>query len=108
MKESKQNFRDQSERAKELKATIEDLKEKFELLQQSANKNEMDEKVIEEEQFTLIKKLKAFKKEHRARVQNLKTLKAEIQSTEYNILNVNTISKNPKNIVLIENLIFSV
>jgi peroxiredoxin family protein len=80
LKEERTKFKEESSQAVALKDKIEVLKEKYEELKMAQEGEEdIDKKVIDEEEFTLIKQLKELTKQHKVKISVLKSTKAHIQ-----------------------------
>lgn len=88
LKETKLNFKDISAKAQVTKKQLDQLKEKLEELKFTMGDANVEDKVIEEEEFSLIKELKDLKKDYRAKTNFLKQTKTQIQHLQANVLNV--------------------
>jgi len=71
-----------------VKEQLEVLKHKFENLQRNKKDDALDDKMIEEEENSLIKGLKDTKREHKGLVDRIKNLKQQILDEEQNIKSV--------------------
>jgi chromosome segregation ATPase len=88
LKESKLNFKEISNKAQASKIKIDSLVQKLEQLKHIMGDQQNDDKVIEEEEFALIKELKDLKKDYKAKTNFLKQTKSQIQHLEQNVINV--------------------
>lgn len=85
MKEKKKEIKILSEETNKLKNFIELKKEDLKKKQDGKNQEEIQQGIIDEEEFEIIKEIKEDKKEYKANADKLKGLKSTILLIEQNI-----------------------
>lgn len=78
MREAKTNFKEISAKAQVAKVKIDSMVSKLENLKLSLGNKANDDKIIEEEEFSLIKELKELKTDYKSKSNFLKQTKAQI------------------------------
>lgn len=84
----KTDYKRENVELERVKEQLEVLKHKFENLQRNKKDDALDDKMIEEEENSLIKGLKDTKREHKGLVDRIKNLKQQILDEEQNIKSV--------------------
>lgn len=89
MRERKKEVKLLSDESNKLKELIEAKKDYLKRKQDGKNQEEIQQGIIDEEEFGIIKEIKEFKKEYKTNVEKIKSLKSTISLIEQNIQQVN-------------------
>ena len=89
MRERKKEVKLLSDESNKLKELIEAKKDYLKRKQDGKNQEEIQQGIIDEEEFGIIKEIKEFKKEYKINVEKIKSLKSTISLIEQNIQQVN-------------------
>lgn len=100
MRERKKEVKLLSDESNRLKDLIEAKKDYLKRKQDGKNQEEIQQGIIDEEEFGIIKEIKEFKKEYKTNVEKIKSLKSTVSLIEQNIQQVNFFLKNNSYIIL--------
>ena len=89
MRERKKEVKLLSDESNKLKELIEAKKDYLKRKQDGKNQEEIQQGIIDEEEFGIIKEIKEFKKEYKTNVEKIKSLKSTVSLIEQNIQQVN-------------------
>jgi predicted nucleic acid-binding Zn-ribbon protein len=88
LKKNKESYKSANSELSRVKEQLEIFQHKFEAMQRGKGEDALASQMIEEEENSLIKNLKDCKREHKALIEKVKTLKTSILDEEQNIKQV--------------------
>lgn len=89
LRERRKEIKFLSDETNKLKEMIELKKEYLKKKQDGKNQEEIQQGIIDEEEFAIIKEIKDYKKDYKTKVEKVKGLKSTISIVEQNIQQVN-------------------
>lgn len=94
MREKRKEIKWLSEETSKFKDIIESKKDELKRKQDGKNQEEIQQGIIDEEEFEIIKEIKEYKKKYKTNAEKIKNLKTTITMIEQNIQQVNIFKFN--------------